>query len=153
MPSFTVDADQPPNPPSTLIAIVGVLLVTGGAFGWSSLRCDLGEADIIVSPDGRFYPGTRVDGPFSAYAQAEVLAERIDELKGSEDAAVEVPEEVRRRWLVDEESTRTKLLTGVLGFSGSVVAIIGGLSFVTIGLRTSGRAGRIRSDGMIGTTT
>ena len=58
-----------------IVMIGGVILLVAGAFTWFVVRDQLSDEKITVSEDADHFGGEKVDGPFTAYAQAEIINE------------------------------------------------------------------------------
>lgn len=56
-----------------LSMVSGGALVAAGGAAWAAITRQLAAENITVPKDADFLPGARVDGPVSAYAQAEVI--------------------------------------------------------------------------------
>jgi hypothetical protein len=55
------------------VAAIGVLMIVVGGFAFYLVHDELADARITVSDNASFLAGDRVDGPFSAFAQAQVI--------------------------------------------------------------------------------
>ena len=58
-----------------IVLIIGVVLIVAGGVTWYMVRDQLVAEKITVADDADFLAGDDVDGPFSAYAQADVINE------------------------------------------------------------------------------
>lgn len=56
-----------------LSIIAGVIMVVAGAVTWGVVSSQLKAENITVPSDASFLAGKRVQGPFTAYAQAEII--------------------------------------------------------------------------------
>lgn len=57
-----------------LISIIaGVLMIVAGGATWWAVADKLSQEGIVVSQDASFLAGKKVNDPFSAFAQAEVI--------------------------------------------------------------------------------
>ena len=56
-----------------LSLILGVVFILAGGTTWALVQSELSEQRITVSDDAPFLAGDHVNGPFSAYAEAEVI--------------------------------------------------------------------------------
>jgi hypothetical protein len=57
------------------VMLGGLILVVAGAFTWYVVRDQLSDEKITVSDDADHFGGDPVDGPLTAYAQADVINE------------------------------------------------------------------------------
>lgn len=53
--------------------IAGIVMVVAGAITYGAVSAQLGDENITVPGDAAFLAGDKVDGPFSAYAQADII--------------------------------------------------------------------------------
>src|SRR5690348_8102702 len=58
---------------SIVAIVVGILMVVAGAATWVVVSSTLADQKIVVSDDASCLAGDEVDGPFSAYCQADVI--------------------------------------------------------------------------------
>ena len=58
---------------SILIVVAGLILATAGVVTWLIVRDQLADQKIVVSDDAPFLAGEEVNGPFSAYAEADAI--------------------------------------------------------------------------------
>ncbi len=58
---------------STLLMILGAVFVIAGAGTYVMTSQELSNANITVADDAAFLAGDDVNGPFSAYAQAQII--------------------------------------------------------------------------------
>ena len=59
-----------------LVAIIaGALFVIAGGATWSLITANLAKENITVAEDSKLLPGDDVNGPFSAFAQAQIINE------------------------------------------------------------------------------
>ena len=138
---------RPPFPViGMLIVTAGIVIFVSGVCGWTLLRSDLTSQQITVSDEGRFYPGQPVDGPFSAYAQAEVVQ------KGLLSSTVDHPfptvdgEDDHYGAALRDTVLRSYLLMSVQGFAVSALTVLGGAAMVSAGVIASARGNRGSAD-------
>ena len=58
---------------SILVIAAGAALIVAGVVTWFVVRDQLAAEKIVVSEDAPFLAGQDVNGPFSAYAEAEAI--------------------------------------------------------------------------------
>ena len=61
--------------------IAGILLIIVGLVAWIAVSTQLRQENITVSDDAMAFAGAQVAGPFTAYAQAEVIQKHALEVK------------------------------------------------------------------------
>ncbi|ROR73866.1 aromatic ring-opening dioxygenase LigA [Bogoriella caseilytica] len=129
--------------------VLGLLFVLGGIGTWIMVSSQLSEENITVAGDAPFLAGSDVNGPFSAYAQAEVIQQHalagsegtyaelgamVNEARdaGDEDRAEEL--QAQRDTMMNASFLRASLFTSVLAFGVSAMVIGLGVLLVLIGL-------------------
>ena len=156
------DADRPSYKKSLplllaaiLAIVVGLGSAVGGAFGaW--FTWDQAVAQEVVTPDDAAIPGEPVRGPFTMWAQADIITHHqldntdglyysqmermVPELDDNGDVVVDengeavmVPNEARNSWITATTLT-TALSLGVLSYALAALAFVTGLTLVTVGL-------------------
>ena len=74
-------SDNSPKPSRFLelaglvIAVIGALMLIGGIGTWTMVQTELAAEQITVTEDAATNAGKVVNGPFTAYSQAEVINE------------------------------------------------------------------------------
>ncbi|WP_052436652.1 hypothetical protein [Georgenia sp. SUBG003] len=58
-----------------LAIVAGALFVLAGGVTWGLITTNLAEQNITVAEDSKMLPGDDVNGPFSAFAQAQIIDE------------------------------------------------------------------------------
>lgn len=113
--------------------LIGVLLIIGGLGTWIVVSSTLGEQNITVA-DGGCLEGDTVDGPFSAYCQAQIIEEHALEATGGLTYAELDREDPLRNVAMNASFLRASLFTSVVAFGTATMAILIGLLFILIGL-------------------
>jgi hypothetical protein len=113
---------------ATLVAIAGVILIAAGIVTWFAVEDQLAAENITVSEDAAMLAGDEVDGPLSAYAQAEVINEHALEATGGETYAELDQDDPDREVAMSASFLRASLFTSVVAFG--VAAMAGGLGVV-----------------------
>jgi hypothetical protein len=143
-PESATSAEPPPTAAATrgtghvrLLAIIvmigGVILLVAGAFTWFVVRDQLSDQKITVSEDADHFGGDKVDGPFTAYAQAGIINEHaLDETDGLTYAQLE-RDDPRRETAVTASFLRASLYTSVVAFGVAAFAFGLGLLLLVIG--------------------
>ena len=126
--------------PTRIVRILGLLLVVAGAIllvagvaTWIVVQNQLAEEKITVSEDAERYAGEPVDGPLTAYQQAEVIEKHAKESSGGKTYAEMDRNDPARATVMDASFLRASLFTSVVSFGvaafaagmGVVVALIG----------------------------
>ena len=114
--------------------VLGALMIIGGIGTWFLVSSTLEDQNITVAEDASFAAGETVDGPISAYAQAEIIEKHaLDATEGKTYAELD-REDPLRNVAMNASFLQASLFTSVLAFGVSAMAVAGGVLFVLIGL-------------------
>jgi hypothetical protein len=114
-----------------LVIVAGVILVIAGAFTWITVQNQLADERITVSEDADWFAGEPVDGPLTAYAEAQVIEKHALEASGGKTYAELDREDPNRATVMNASFLRASLFTSVVSFGVAAMAM--GLG-VVIGL-------------------
>jgi hypothetical protein len=114
--------------------VLGALMVLGGIGTWFLVSNTLADQNITVSDGAPFAEGELVDGPLSAYAQAEVIEQHTLEATEGQTYAELERDDPLRETAMNSSFLQTSLFTSVLAFGVSAMAVAGGILFILIGL-------------------
>ncbi|MEX0953282.1 MAG: hypothetical protein WDZ26_05590 [Nitriliruptoraceae bacterium] len=114
--------------------VLGVLLVVGGIGTWAMVSSTLAEQRIEVPEDGGRMAGKQVRGPFTAYAQAEVIDMHTLTITEGQTYAELDREDPRRATAMNSSFLQASLFTSILAFGVSAMAIGMGVLFVLLGI-------------------
>jgi hypothetical protein len=113
--------------------VIGVLLIVGGLVTWITVSSTLSDANITVSDDASCLAGDHVDGPFSAYCEAQVIEKHaLDATDGKTYAELD-REDPMREVAASASFLRASLFTSVVAFGVAGMAMLVGVLFVLIG--------------------
>ena len=124
----------------TLVAIIGILMIVAGGVTWFMVQDQLSEARITVSEDAAFLAGDEVDGPFSAYAQAQIIDKHALEATGGKTYAELDREDPLRETAMNASFLRASLFTSVVAFGVAAMAAGVGLALILIGMALNSTA-------------
>ena len=113
--------------------VLGVILIVGGIGTWAMVSNMLGEQR-IVTPDDACLPNRDVNGPFTAYCQAQVIQDHTVEETGGATYAELDQDDPLRDVAMNSSFLQASLFTSVLAFGVAAMAIGMGVLFVLIGL-------------------
>lgn len=114
--------------------VIGVLLIVGGVGTYVMVSNTLADQNITVADDASCLAGDEVNGPFSAYCQAQIIEEHALNSTGGLTYA-ELPRDSELRPVAMNASfLRASLFTSVVAFGVAAMGILIGLLFVLIGL-------------------
>lgn len=119
---------------TSLAAIVlGVLMVLGGAATWTMVSSTLADQKIVIPDDGCL-AGKQVDGPFTAWCQADIIQQHtLDATEGKTYAELAQDDPVRDT-AMNSSFLQASLFTSILAFGVSAMAGAVGVLFILIGL-------------------
>jgi hypothetical protein len=125
----------------TLVALIGVVMIVAGGITWYMVQDNLSQARITVADDAEFLAGDEVNGPFSAYAQAQIIDKHALEATGGKTYAELDREDPLRDTAMNASFLRASLFTSVVAFGVAVMAIGVGLALVLVGWALMSAAG------------
>ena len=117
-----------------LISIIaGVLMIIAGGVTWWAVADKLSQEGIVVSEDASFLAGKKVNDPFSAFAQAEVINKHALEMSDGQTYAQLEQDDPRRETVMNASFLRASLFTSVVSFG--IAALVAGLGvlFILVG--------------------
>ncbi len=113
--------------------VIGLVLIAGGITTWVVVSSELGAQEITVSGDAPCLAGDEVDGPLSAYCQAEVIEKHALDATGGLTYAELDREDPLRQVAMNASFLRASLFTSVVAFGVAGMAILIGVLFMLIG--------------------
>lgn len=127
---------------AAIVAIAGLIMIAAGAVTWYVVQDTLTDARIVVAEDSDILAGDNVNGPFSAYAQAQIIEEHALEATGGKTYAELDREDPLREVAMSASFLRASLFTSVVAFGVAAMAIGLGVTliFVAMSLRSLARA-------------
>ena len=117
---------------SILVIIAGAVFIVAGVFTWFVVRDQLADEKIVVSDDAERFAGWEVDGPFTAYAEADAIEGHAMESSGGKTYAELDREDPTRETVMTASFLRSSLFTSVVAFGVAFMAA--GLGLVLIGI-------------------
>ena len=130
---------------ASLVAIVvGIVMAVAGIATWVVVSSTLSEQKIVVSDDADCLAGDEVDGPFSAFCQADVIDKHALEATGGLRYAELDQDDPKRETAMTASFLQASLFTSVVAFGVAAMAIAVGVLFILIGLGIRDVANRIR---------
>lgn len=116
-----------------LIMAAGLVLTLSGAATWGLVQTSLADERITVADDAARFAGEPVDGPFTAYYQADIIEQHALEISEGKTYAELDREDPRRATVMDGSFLRASLFTSVLSFGVAAMAMGLGLLFAATG--------------------
>jgi hypothetical protein len=115
------------------VAIVGILMILAGGVTYYMVHNELKAAKITVADDAAMLAGDEVDGPFSAYAEAQIIDKHaLESTKGKTYAELD-REDPLRQTAMSASFLRASLFTSVVAFGVAAMAMGIGLMLLLIG--------------------
>ena len=113
---------------------LGVLLILASIGTWVLVSTTLSDQNIAIGEDAVCLSETEVNGPFSAYCQAQTIDRNVREITGGLTYA-ELPRDDERRATAQNAAfLQASLFTSILAFGVAAMAFGMGVIFVLIGL-------------------
>lgn len=119
---------------ATIIAVIGALMVLAGAGTWFTVQSQLADAKIVVAEDADMLAGDKVNGPFSAYAQAQIIEHHAMEGTDGKTYAELDREDPLRETAMQASFLRASLFTSVVAFGVAAMAVGLGITLILIAL-------------------
>ena len=110
--------------------VLGVVLIIGGAATWLVVSNTLADQQIAVADDAPCLAGDDVNGPFSAYCQAQIIQEHTMASTGGLTYAQLDREDPLRTVAMNSSFLQASLFTSVLAFG--VAAMAGGMGVIMV---------------------
>jgi hypothetical protein len=126
-----------------LVIISGAIMLIAGVVTWFTVKSQLADEKITVSEDAANFAGDPVDGPFTAYAQANVIEKHTMETTGGKTYAELDREDPKRQTAMTSSFLRSSLFTSVVAFGVAFFAFGAGIVFILIGLAIKALAGAL----------
>jgi hypothetical protein len=118
---------------SILVLVAGVVLVVAGVVTWFAVRATLGDEKITVSSDASHFAGDAVNGPHTAFVQADTIDKHATEISGGKTYAELPQDDPNRATVMTASFLRASLFTSVVSFGVAALAAGLGLVFLLIG--------------------
>lgn len=113
--------------------IAGIVLIVAGAVTWVVVTSELKEQKITVSEDADMFGGRSVAGPFTAYAQAEVINKHAMEATDGKTYAQLEQDDPLRTTAMNASFLRASLYTSVVAYGVAAFAVGMGLLWLLLG--------------------
>ncbi|MFF2454235.1 hypothetical protein [Isoptericola sp. NPDC058082] len=113
--------------------IAGIVMIVAGLGVWVVVSQTLADEQITVSDDAAMFAGQKVSGPFTAYAQAEVINKHALEASGGQTYAELAQDDPTRDTVMNASFLRASLFTSVVAFGVCALVIGLGIVFILLG--------------------
>jgi ABC-type sugar transport system permease subunit len=122
--------------------VVGIVMAIAGVVVWVVVSTTLEDQKITVSDDANCAAGDTVNGPISAFCQADIIDHHTMEITGGKTYAELDQDDPNRETAMTSSFLQASLFTSVVAFGVCLMAIAIGIVLTLIGfaLRTPARA-------------
>jgi hypothetical protein len=117
-----------------VVAVIGAIFFVAGATTWFMVQDQLTAENIVVADDANWLAGDEVNGPFSAYAEADIINHHALEATGDKTYAELDREDPLRATAMNASFLRASLFTSVVAFGVAAFAMVIGLVLIGLGL-------------------
>jgi hypothetical protein len=114
--------------------VAGVFMFAGGATTWALVQSHLDKENITVAEDATRFGGETVNGPLTAYYQADIINYHALQATGGKTYAEMDREDPLRAVAMNASFLRASLFTSVVSFGVAAMAIGLGVLFFLLGL-------------------
>ena len=114
--------------------IVGVIMAIAGVVTWVVVSSTLEDQRITVSDDANCAAGDDVNGPISAFCQADIIDHHTQEITGGKTYAELAQDDPTRETAMDSAFLQASLFTSVVAFGVAGMAFVLGIVLTLIGL-------------------
>jgi hypothetical protein len=118
---------------ATLVIVVGAILIVAGVVTWFAVRSQLAAEHITVSQDASAFAGDEVDGPFTAYVEANTIEKHALDATGGKTYAELAQNDPKRQTAMTASFLRASLYTSVVAFGVAAMAAAIGVVLILIG--------------------
>ena len=119
---------------SICVIVAGAIFVVAGAVTWFVVQDQLADERIVVSDDAERFAGQAVDGPLTAYAEANVIEKHALEASGGKTYSELDREDPTRQTVMTASFLRSSLYTSVVAFGVALMAAGLGVVLIAIGV-------------------
>jgi hypothetical protein len=117
-----------------LLIVSGVVMIVVGGVTYYLVHDQLSDEKITVSDDAANFAGEPVEGPFTAYAEANVIKEHASEIADGLTYAQLEQDDPRRDSVMTSSFLRASLFTSVVAFGVAFLVGVLGVLFILVGL-------------------
>ena len=118
---------------AVLVVVAGVVLVVAGVGTWFVVQSQLSDEQITVSDDAERFAGDDVNGPLTAYSQAETIEKHALEASGGKTYAELEQDDPTRQTVMTASFLRASLFTSVVSFGVAAMAVGLGVVLILVG--------------------
>jgi hypothetical protein len=116
-----------------IVAVLGVVFLVAGVATYAVISSTLADEKIVVSDDADHFAGKDVKGPFTAYAQADVIAKHAEEIGGGKTYSELAQDDPNRATVMNASFLRASLFTSVVAFGVAAFVAVVGIVLILLG--------------------
>jgi len=135
--THTVEAPARRLGPVKVIGVLGMLggiaLMVVGIIAWVAVATQLRAENITIPDDAMAFQGQMVQGPITAYVQADIIQHHALEASGGKTYAELPQDDPVRETMMDASFLRASLFTSVVAFGVAAFAVGVGILFILFG--------------------
>jgi hypothetical protein len=113
-----------------IVLAAGIVLIAAGVATWFVVKDQLSDEKIVVSQDAEHFAGDDVDGPLTAYSEADTIRKHALEASGGKTYAELDQDDPTRETVMTASFLRASLFTSVVSFG--VAAFAAGVGVLMI---------------------
>ena len=113
--------------------VVGIVMAIAGVVTWMIVSSTLADQRITVSDDANCAAGDDVNGPISAYCQADIIDHHTTKITGGKTYAELDQDDPNRAVAMDSAFLQASLFTSVVAFGVAGMAFVLGIVLTLIG--------------------
>jgi hypothetical protein len=116
-----------------IIAVLGVVFLVAGVVTYATVSSTLADQHITVSDDAAHFAGKDVKGPFTAYAQADIINKHALEIGGGKTYAELPQDDPDRDTVMTASFLQASLFTSVVAFGVAAFVSVMGVVLMLLG--------------------
>ena len=116
-----------------ILAVLGVTFLVAGVATYAVVSQTLADQKITVSDDARWLAGKDVTGPFTAYAQADIIDKHATEIAGGKTYAELPQDDPNRATVMNASFLQASLFTSVVAFGVAAFVAVMGVVLILLG--------------------
>ncbi|MFC7496435.1 MULTISPECIES: aromatic ring-opening dioxygenase LigA [unclassified Nocardioides] len=116
-----------------IIAVIGLLFLVAGVGTYAVVSMTLADENITVSDDANWFAGEDVTGPFTAFSQADIIAEHAEGIADGQTYAEMDQDDPNREAVMDASFLRASLFTSVVAFGVAAFVAVMGVVLMLLG--------------------
>ena len=114
--------------------VVGIVMAIAGVVTWIVISSTLSDQKITVADDANCAAGDDVNGPISAFCQADIIDHHTLDITGGKTYAELEQDDPNRAVAMDSAFLQASLFTSVVAFGVAGMAFVLGIVLTLIGL-------------------